>query len=116
MRAAGRIYYQVRGPVSPEADTHKNDPKEHVFCEAKYRAEQSRKVERFTLAGATKLWKFHDQAAARSAVAAGRYRIERENGDVTITFWTPRREPVDTIRFCYREDGQKEHMIWRPYP
>ena len=114
-RAAGRIYYQVRGPVSPEDVTNGNDTKKHVFCEAEYRDEESRKVERFMLSGATKLWKFHDRAVARGTVAAGRYRIERESGYATLTFWTPQREQVETIRFCYREDGQEGHMDLRPH-
>ncbi len=114
-RAAGRIYYQVRGPESPADVTNGNDTKIFVFCEAEYRAEQSHKVERFMLSGATKLWKFHDRGTARSIVAAGRYKIERESGHITLTFWTPQREPVETIRFCYREDGQEGHIDFRPY-
>ena len=114
-RAAGRIYYQVRGPVSPEDVTNGNGTKKHVFCEAEYRDEESRKVERFTLGGATKLWKFRDLAVASGIVAAGRYRIERENGHAILTFWTPQREPADTIRFCYREDGREGHVYLQPH-
>ena len=114
-RAAGRIYYQVSGPVSPEDVTNGNDAKTVVFCEAEYRDGPSRKIERFMCDGATKLWKFRGQAIARSVVAAGRYRIERESNNITLTFWTPEHEPVKTVRFRYQEDGQEGHMDFQPY-
>ena len=113
-QAAGRIYYQVRGPVSPETDTSENGPNEFVFCKTEYRDGQSHNTERFTFAGATKLWKYHGRAIARGIVATGRYRIERESNYVTLTFWTPQREPVETIYFCYRKDGQEGYMKLRP--
>ncbi len=117
-RAAGRIYYRVRGPESPQEVSHNGengDANNFVFCEAEYRDEQSLKVERFSRGGGVKLWKFNGQAAARGTVAAGRYRIESENNYVAITFWTPESEQAETVRFCYRENWREGYMDFRPH-
>lgn len=120
--AAGRVYYQVRGPESSGAEANgtkdaiNGDIDTFVFCEAEYRDGQSLRLERFSYVGAIKLWKVNGLIAARGKVSAGRYRIERENNYVTITFWTLESEQADIVRFYYRENGQEGHMDFRPQP
>ncbi len=118
-RAAGRVYYQLRGPESPGSesnDANNGDANKFVFCEAEYRDEQSLRMERFSRGGAVKLWKVNGLIAARGRVADGRYRIERENNYLTITFWTPESEQADIVCFRYQENGQEGHMDFRLQP
>ena len=68
-QAAGRIYYQVHGPVSPEANASEKEKIEYRFCEAEYSNGQRLKLERFMLSGTTKLWKYYGRATARSIVS-----------------------------------------------
>lgn len=98
-RSKGRIYFQVRGPESPDADGF-------VFCEAVYSAGASRKVEQYTRDRARILWQLNGQTTAYSAVSRERYRIRREAGHVKLTLWTLERELPESLLFRYREEDQ----------
>ena len=110
-RAEGRIYCQVHGPASSEADGNGDG---FVFCEAVYRVGGSEKFEQFSASRAHTLWRFRGRTTARSCVPAGRYRIQQESGNVTLTFWTPEWEPARTVFFRYQEDGLEGSIAWWP--
>ena len=125
-RTAGRIYHQVRGPESPEANTHENEPEEFVFCEADYAIGRDRKTDQFSVDRARTLWcvgglmtascwRTSGRTTASSAVAAGCYRLEREKGYVTLTFWTPESVPAHTVYFYYREGARRGQIELRPH-
>ena len=111
-RAEGRIYCQVRGPESTEAD---HNGEGFVFCEAVYLVGGSEKVEQFSANRARTLWRSRGRTTARSSVPASRYRIEHDSGYVTLTFWTPEWAPAHTVLFRYRQDGPENWISWCPH-
>jgi hypothetical protein len=95
-----RIYYEVSGPLSPDAT------KSEIPLEAIYRTSGGVRVEQYGVHSTENRWQAGLLVTGTALLPQGRYQTESTSGQFRVVFWTPLSEPVGNLVFRYREAGE----------
>lgn len=102
---ADRFFYRLRGPVGPQSPQagEMHAAVSDVFCEVYFKTDFGHEVWRLTQDGGRSNWVGSQGIIATAQIPAAQYRISREKGYITLTFWTHQDHPVGNIVFWYQE-------------